>query len=197
MHAIIVAFYVNIHAPSGNGSAQSQSSDAQILFRKRAGSGRKLLDKLRRPHRHTTTLTKSCISWVVRRDKLNEAIYKHKKDKLFKCPKELTLESGGKHSPKLTAFLQPYGFEEDVGNKVTFTVEVNASVKSNLSSQARIHVTVKVVEPERGEVLVKPVVLENSANCRILRYKGLLTHALLKRLECDNIEIQVSASLTQ
>ena len=177
---------------AGDETYRAEGSDQGVQFHKRRGSKKKLLSKFR--GQRNTSSSKSHISWTLKRDKLNEAIYKHRKDKLFKCPSDLELENAGKHSPRLTLYLHPYGYEEDAGKNLTLSVEVSASVKSNIPSSAKIRIEIKASETARGTPL-QELVLENSANCRVIRSQAFLTHALLKELECDGIVIQASAYL--
>lgn len=163
-----------------------------MLFRKRAGSKKRLLSKFH-PFRNRSS-SKSSISWSVKRDKLNEAIYKPRKEKFFKCPQVLELENGGKHAPTLTLYLHPYGYEEDAGTNLTLVIELSASVKSNIPSLANIQIEVTASESKDGEML-NDVALKCSADCRILRYKEFLSHHQLKNLECDSIDLQASARL--
>ena len=159
--------------------------EQSTVFRRRMGSGRNFLSKLRRLRARSSSISR--ISWPVKRDKLNEAIYRHKKDKLLKCPDELELDNGGKHSPKLTLYLHPFGYEDDAGSNLTLSIEMTASVKSNLSSSARVQIEVTVIDPTTGTKLVGPVAKADSADCRIFRFKQFLTHTALKDLECDHI----------
>ena len=165
---------------------------SSTLFRRRASSKKGFLGKFRWLRNRSDS--KSNISWSVKRDKLNEAIYKPRKNKHFKCPDELELENGGKHPAKLSLFLHPYGYEEDAGRNLTLSVEMAASVKSNIPSSARVHVEVTASESTRGTRIAEAV-LENSADCRILRHKGFLSHEQLKVLECEHIEIAATATL--
>ena len=125
---------------------------------------------------------------------MNEAIYKHRKEKRFKCPYDLELENGGKHPPRLTLYLHPYGDEEDEGNYLTLLVTLSASVKSNIPSSAKIHIVVSARESTEGNRLTDAT-LECSADCRIVRKKEFLSHEYLKKLECESIDLQVSARL--
>ena len=161
-----------------------------MLFRKRAGSKKRLFSKFR-PFRNRSS-SKSSILWSVKREKLNEAIYKPRKEKLFKCPHILELENAGKYAPRLTFYLHPYGYEEDAGTNLTLVIELSASVKSNIPSSANIHIEVMACESKEG-LKLNEVVLECSANCRILRNKEFLSHDQLKKLECDSIDLQASA----
>lgn len=165
------------------------SSSLPLSFRQRPGSKRWLLGKIRR-HRRAA----SVMSWSVKRDKLNEAIYKHQREKYFKCPYDMELEDGGKHPPRLTLYLQPYGFEEDAGKNLTLSVELSASVKSNISSTARIVINIAASESFERRKL-NEVTLECLANSRIVRAKSFLSHNDLKVLECDSIEFHASAKL--
>ena len=177
---------------TGSAAYRVEGSDQGMMFHKRRGSKKKLLSKLRRQRNSSSS---NChISWTLKRDKLNEVIYKPRKDKLFKCPNDLELENAGKHSPRLTLYLQPYGYEEDAGKHLTLSVELSASVKSNIPSSAKIRIEFKASETARG-TLLRELVLEDSANFRIIRSQAFLSHALLKVLECDGIDIQASAYL--
>ena len=169
--------------------------EQSTVFRRRTGSGKNFLALLRR--RRQRASSKSRISWPVKRDKLNEAIYRHKKGKLMKCPDELELDDGSKHSPKLTLYLHPFGYEEDAGINLTLSVEMTASVKSNLPSSAHVQIEVAVVDPVTGEDLIPPVAKVKSADHRIFRFKQFLTHSALKDLKCEQIEIRASAKLLQ
>ena len=177
---------------AGGEACRTEGSDQSVLFHKRHGSKKRLLSKF--CGQRNSSSSKPHISWTLKRDKLNAAIYKHQKDKLFKCPSDLELENAGKHSPRLTLYLHPYGYEEDAGKNSTVSVELSASVKSPISSSAKVHIEIKASETARGTQL-KELVLECSANCRIIRGQAFLPHTLLKELECDNIDIQVSAYL--
>ena len=177
----------------GGETYRTEGSDQGVLFHKRRGSKKKLLSKFR-GQRSSSSSSNCHISWTLKRDKLNEAIYKPRKDKLFKCPSDLELENAGKHSPRLTLYLHPYGYEEDAGKNLTLSVELSASVKSNIPSSAKIRIEIKASETARG-TLLRELILERSANCRIIRSRAFLTHALLKVLECDGIDIQASAYL--
>ena len=115
----------------------------------------------------------------------------------MKCPDELELDDGSKHSPKLTLYLHPFGYEEDVGTNLTLSVEMTASVKSNLPSSARVQIEVAVIDPVTGDDLISPVAKVKSADHRIFRFKQFLTHSALKDLECEQIEIRASARLLQ
>lgn len=166
--------------------------DHSMLFRKRTGSKKRLFSKFR-PFRNRSS-SKSRISWSVKRDKLNEAIYKPRKEKLFKCPHILELENAGKYAPRLTLYLHPYGYEQDAGTNLTLVIELSASVKSNIPSSATIRIEVVVCESKEG-LKLNEVDLECSADCRILRHKEFLSHDQLKKLECDSIDLQASARL--
>ena len=161
------------------------------VFRKRANSTkRRLLGKLPRFRNRSSSL----ISWSVKRDKLNEAIYRHCREKLLKCPYELELENGGKHAPRLTLYLHPYGYESDAGNSLTLLVTLEASVKSNIPSSALILIDISVNESSERKPLNK-IVLKCSGDFRITRHMSFLSHQWLKELECDSIEFQASARL--
>ena len=134
------------------------------------------------------------MSWSVKRDKLNEAIYKPYKEKHFKCPYNLELENAGKYPPRLTLYLHPYGFEEDAGKNLTLSAELTASVKSKMSSSATILINVTASESSERTKL-REVTLNCPANCRIVWEKAFLSHDELKQLECEFIEFHASAKL--
>ena len=134
------------------------------------------------------------MTWSVKRRKLNEAIYEHRKTKLFKCPQELELENGGKHSPRLTVYLHPYGYEEDAQKNLTLSVKLEASAKCLISSSAVIRMEISASESTGGRNL-KHAVLECPVDSRIARYKAFLSHKELRELECDRIEFTASAKL--
>lgn len=183
---------MNAGSENGLHFAGTDAADHGTLFRKRTGSRKRFLSKFRR-FRHRSA-SKSSIYWSVKRDKLNEAIYKPRKEKLFKCPYGLELENGGKHAPRLTLYLHPYGYEEDAGKYLTLAVELDASVKSNIPSLAKIRVEITANESSEGTKL-NEITLERSADFRILRCKAFLSHDQLKLLECENIDLQASARL--
>ena len=190
MHNVLIFVYMPCAGSEHLGIGAT--CDHTMLFRKRAGSKKRLLSKFR-PFRNRSS-SKSNIFWSVKRDKLNEAIYKPRKEKLFKCPHILELENGGKHALRLTLYLHPYGYEEDAGTNLTLVIELSASVKSNIPSSANIHIEVAACESKEGSTLNK-VVLGCLADCRILRHKEFLSHDQLKNMECDSIDLQASARL--
>ena len=82
------------------------------------------------------------VTWSIKRKKLNEVIYSHKKEKLFEFPQQFELETGGKYPPRLTLYLHPYGYEEDAQENLTLTVLLDISAKCLISSLAMIRVEV-------------------------------------------------------
>ena len=136
----------------------------------------------------------SVVSWSVKRKKLNEPIYEHRKEKLLKFPQELELETGGKHPPRLTLYLHPYGYEEDAQENLTLAVTLDISVKCLISSSAMIRVEVVAKDSSSGEEL-KRGCIDCSADCRIARCKSFLSHRRLRELECESIDFVASAKL--
>ena len=162
---------------------------AVLPFRQRLGSRKRLFGIL------SGTADRSLsIAWSVKRDKLNEAIYKHQKTKYFKCPHNLELENGGKYAPRLTLYLHPYGFEEDAGKNVTLSVESVASIKSNIPSSSIFRIDIKASESSK-QTKLNEVTLNCPASTRIVWEKSFLSHNTLKELECDTIDLEISAKL--
>lgn len=162
-----------------------------MLFRKRVNSTKKRLLKKISGFRNRSP---SIVTWSVKRDKLNELIYKHLKDKRLKCPYGLELENGGKYAPRLTLYVHPCGYEEDAGKSLTLLVTLEASVKSNLPSSAVIQIDISANESSQRKILNKTT-LDCPGDFRIARQMSFLSHQLLKDLECESIEFQVSAKL--
>ena len=165
---------------SGNGT----------LFRKRLGSKKRLLSKFT-GHRERSS---SVVSWSVKRKKLNETIYEHRRHKLLQFPRELELEDGGKHPPRLTLYLHPYGYEDDAQNNLTLTLELDISVKYHIPSYAVIKVEVVATNGSDGIELKKDYI-SCSPDQRIARCKAFLSHKQLKELECETIDFRASAKL--
>jgi hypothetical protein len=176
-------------SPQCSGATEG-GADCGTPFRKRLGSRKRILTKFKRFRARSS----SVIVWSVKRDKLNEAIYKHHKEKLFKCPRELELDNGGKRPPRLTLYLHPYGYEEDAQQNLTLSVTLDISVKCHIPSSAVIHIDISASESSVGSKLRK-VNLECPVDTRIARCKSFLSHKELRELECDNIDIEVSARL--
>lgn len=177
-------------SPQLPGLADGGSSDKGKLFRKRPGSRKRLLKKLTGGRSNPS----SSVSWSVRRKKINEAIYEHQKDKLIKCPKKLELENGGKHPPKLTLYLHPYGYEGDAQQNLTLAIILDVSVRCNLPSSAVVYMTVTAKETTGGRQL-NTAIVDCPVNARITRYQSFLSHKELRELECEGIDFTVSARL--
>lgn len=134
------------------------------------------------------------ITWSVKRSKLNKVIYEHQKEKLFKFPRQLELENGGKHPPKITLYLHPYGFEKDARHNLTLTITLDISVKCHIPTSATIVVEVVASDSSTGAKL-KSDSIKCPANCRFARCMSFLSHKQLKDLECESIEFTAAAKL--
>ena len=164
--------------------------DSAKLFRKRPGSKKRILKKFTRNRDRSSSI----VTWSVKRSKLNEAIYEHRKDKLFRCPRELELENGGKYPPRLTLYLHPYGYEDDTLTNLTLTVSLDASVKCHIPSSAVIRMEISASESGEGKKL-NHIILDCRVDSRIVRHKGFLSHKDLRELKCESIDFTASAKL--
>ena len=180
-----------MYLPDDDSNPQQHTEDTvPALFRKRLGSRGRILSKLTRSRSRSSSI----IAWSVKRKKLNEIIYDHLKEKLFKCPQKLELEDRGKHLPRLTLYLHPYGYEDDAQNNLTLTLELDISVKCHIPSSAVIKVEVVATNGSDGTELKRDYI-SCSPDQRIARCKAFLSHKQLKELECETIDFRASAKL--
>ena len=95
------------------------------------------------------SLSRRCISWSVKREKLNKAIYEHKENKTVECTEKLELDvgHGGNLNPKLTLILHPNGLEGDKGRHVTLEVHIDVSKKApKHCSTAKVRFSVSAID---------------------------------------------------
>ena len=171
-------------------AAAATEGDSPAYFRQRLGSRRRFLTKFP----WSRDRTSSMITWSVKRSKLNKVIYEHQKEKLFKFPRQLELENGGKHPPKITLYLHPYGFEKDARHNLTLTITLDISVKCHIPTSATIVVEVEASDSSTGAKLKRDSI-KCPANCRFARCMSFLSHKQLKDLECESIEFTAAAKL--
>ena len=137
------------------------------------------------------------IRWVLKRNKLNKAIYKHKENKRITCPTKLELDAGcGGANPRLVFHLVPYGLETDSGKNATLEIEIEVPKKcSRMHSATKVKVSVSVRELKEEKFLARHGGVEKSMNLRQFLIPQFVTHGNLKDSHCDQIEIHASAEL--
>ena len=185
-------FYMYIAGAYGASEQHTESKeiDSSTQFRPRLRSRRRFFTKL------VPLRDRSCsvVTWSLKRSKLNKVIYEHQREKLIKCPQKLELESAGKHPPKITLYVHPYGYENDANHYLTIRVTLDISIESNIRSSAIIRVSVRACNSATGKTL-KEGYTDCSVNQRFGECMSFLSHKQLKDLECDSIEFTASAKL--
>ena len=137
------------------------------------------------------------IRWVLKRNKLNEAIYRHKENKRITCPTKLELDTGcGGANPRLVFHLVPYGLETDSGKNATLEIEIEVPKKCpRMHSATKVKVSVSVREVKEEKFLARHDDVEKSMNMRQFLIPQFVTHGKLKDSRCDQIEIHALAEV--
>ena len=153
--------------------------------------------KLIRLARRCSKSSSQELKWLLKRNDLNKAIYKHKENKCFTSSDKLELDVGcGKANPKLVFKLYPYGLEQDCGKNTTLEVEIELPKKcTRLPSSATLKLRVTALDCKEAQNITSHGV-EKSMELRRFVILGFVTHDDLKNSHSDLIEIQASAELT-
>ena len=166
-------------------------NDDPRKFPKRPGSGSKM-SRLKKPLIRTRSkrLARD-LSWTVKRNKLNKAIYEHKENKTIECTKKLELDVGhGSGNPKLSVILHPYGLEGDKRRHVTLEVHIDVSKKApKLSSGAMIRFSVSASDTGENRQLIE-VSVEKDVLLREFYVYEFISHEALKESRSETIEIK-------
>ena len=169
---------------------------APLLWKEKSSFWRKLA-LLRSRSSHSSPSS----SWKVGREDLIKSIWRHQVHAHITRPTKLELNTNlGKHNPKLTFQLYPYGLHQDQGEAVTMAVRIATPDKCPplpLSSEITLRLLVWGGEGRGREELRRcsPVTKELSTTSVFYVYT-VITHDQLKRSECKHfrLEMQVSCS---
>ena len=159
---------------------------------KRPSSGLKI-SRLKRPLIGTRSkrLVRD-LSWSVKRNKLNKAIYEHKENKTIECTKKLELDVGHGSSlnPKLSVILHPYGLEGDKRRYVTLEVHIDVSKKApKLSSAAKVRFSVSATDNDEKQQL-KDVTVDKDVLLREFYIHEFISHEALRESRSETIAIK-------
>ena len=134
---------------------------------------------------------------MLKRNKLNEAIYKHKQNKRITCPNKLELDAGcGGANPRLVFHLVPCGLENDSGKNATLEIEIEVPKRcTRFHSETKVKISISVRELKEDKLLAKHGGVEKSMSLRQFLIPRFVTHGDLKDSHCDQIEIRASAEL--
>ena len=165
------------------------------------------LPKMERPHHdfrknrthfrwmpRVTSLTS--FTWKVRRCDLLKQIWRHQSQANITHPVKLELDANqGKHNPKLTFQIYPYGLHGDEGNAVTLAVRIATPDKCHpLPLSSEIQLTLLVLDEEGVEVNRCPTVTEKLRNISIFYIPAVITHTQLTESKYFNLEVNVMCS---
>ena len=132
------------------------------------------------------------LSWSVKRNKLNKAIYEHKENKTIECTKKLELDVGHRSSlnPKLSLILHPYGLESDKRRYVSLEVRIDMSKKApKLSSGAKVRFSVSATDVGENKQLFECTV-EKDVLLREFYINKFISHEALRDSRSETIEIK-------
>ena len=137
-------------------------------------------------------------TWKVVREDLIKPIWRHQAKAVLTRPSKLELDANhGKHNPKLTFQLFPYGLHEDKGNAVTMAVRIATPDKCPpLPLYSEIQLRLAVFDADGGEVKKCPVVSEKLSKISIFYVYSTITHTQLKESKSKyfNVEVDITTS---
>ena len=142
----------------------------------------------------STSLTS--FTWKVLRYDLIMPIWRHQPQANITHPVKLELDANqGKHNPKLTFQIFPFGLHGDQGNAVTLAVRITTPDKCPpLPLSSEIQLTLLVLDEEGVEVNRCPTVTEKLSNISIFYIPAVITHTQLKESKYFNLEVNVMCS---
>ena len=146
--------------------------------------------------------TRSSPSWKVGRKDLIKPVWLHHAHVNITRPNKLELDiNHGKHNPKLTFQLFPYGLHGDKGEAVTMAVRIATPDKCPplpLSSEIQLQLVVWGGEGREKEDEVRncPAVHKELSTTSVFYVYQVITHDQLKRSKCKHFyfEMKVKCS---
>ena len=154
----------------------------------RRGSIRSKLVTFR--HKHS----KELIQWIIKRHKLNKAIYQHKETNTIECKKKIEVDIGLDSSlnPRLTLILHPYGLEADKEQNATLVVHIKASKKAPiLKDSTVVKLLLNVKEGDANQELLNEASCKINLNSRVYAWFGVISHEALRKSRSETILIEV------
>ena len=135
-------------------------------------------------------------TWKVLRVDFLKQIWRHQSQANITHPVKLELDANqGKHNPKLTFQIYPYGLHGDEGNAVTLAVRIATPDKCHpLPLSSEIQLTLLVLDEEGVKVNRCPTVTEKLSNISIFYIPAVITHTQLTESEYFNLEVNVLCS---
>lgn len=131
--------------------------------------------------------------WKIRRDKLNAAIYGHKRDIVFRSPNPLPVPIDGFKKPiKIRFALHHNGLDKDLG--VYTTLEASVTLADSFMGQSVPSDTKLILSAgacESGGKLLKGVTVESPLNVQTVRLLEFVSHQQLKDSASEYIFIKV------
>ena len=147
---------------------------------------------------HSRTSSAPSFSWRVAREELIKPIWRHRDQATVTRSSKLELDTGhGKHNPKLTFQLFPYGLHGDKGNSVTMAVRIATPDKCPpLPLSSEIHLKLGVSDGDGRKVKECLRVTEKLSTTGIFYVYSAITHDQLKESKSKYfyLEIDVACS---
>ena len=137
-------------------------------------------------------------TWKVLREDLIKPIWRHQSQANITHLLKLELDANqGKHNPKLTFQIYPYGLHKDQGNAVTMAVRIATPDKCPpLPLSSEIQLTLLVLDEEGVELNKCPTVTAELSIISIFYIPAVITHTQLKDSKSKylNLEVNVTCS---
>ena len=158
------------------------------------------LRKKERPRRllHWLSYVSSSPSftWKILREDLLKQIWRHQSQASITHPLKLELEANqGKHNPKLTFQIFPFGLHSDEGKAVTLAVRITTPDKCPpLPLSSEIQLTLLVLDEEGVELNRCPTVTTKLSNISKFYVPTVITHTQLTESKYFNLEVNVMCS---
>ena len=145
-----------------------------------------------------SNLSSPSFTWKVVREDLIKPIWRHHTQANITRANKLELEANqGKHNPKLTFQLFPYGLHQDKGNAVTMAVRVATPDKCPpLPLSSEIQLRLSVFDVEGKEVKKSQSDTEKLSKISIFYVYTVITHNQLKESKSKyfNLEMDLTCS---
>jgi hypothetical protein len=147
------------------------------------------------PFRWMSHVTSSpSFTWKVLREDLMKPIWRHQIQANITHLSKLELDANqGKHNPKLTFQIFPYGLHKDEGEAVTMAVRIATPDKCPpFPPSSEIQLTLLVLDEEGVEVNRCPTVTEKLSNISIFYVPTAITHTQLKESKSKYLHLEVN-----
>ena len=156
---------------------------------------RRRLSFLKRNARSNST---PYFSWKVAREELIKPIWRHQPNATVTRQEKLVLETNpGKHNPKVSFILYPYGVFKDENKAVTMAVRTSISDKCPPLpplSELRLNLTAWGGEGAQREELSRPRSVTEKLSTSVFYVYSVVTHDQLKECKCKYIHLDMEVT---